>query len=283
MKKFFIIPMSLLVLASCSENKSNGAMSDSERDSLMQIISQKDEELDDIMGCINEVQDGFRRINEAEERVTIANGNVEGASAKQAIRENMEYIQEAMAQNRELISQLQQKLKTTTFNAEALRKTIENLQTQLEAQGARIQELEAAIAEKDATIAQQGEQITNLNENVDQLTKENNAKAQTVATQDKELNAAWFVFGTKGELKEQKILESGDVLKSGNFNKNYFTQIDIRTMKEIKLYSKSAKILTNHPAGTYLLEKDSKGEYVLKVTNPTKFWSVSKYLVVQVK
>ena len=104
-----------------------------------------------------------------------------------------------------------------------------------------------------------------------------------MASQDKDLNTAWFVFGTKSELKEQKILKSGDVLKSSDFNKDYFTEIDIRVVKEIKLYSKSAELLTSHPAGTYTLQKDQKGEYVLNITDPKKFWSVSKYLVIKVK
>lgn len=97
------------------------------------------------------------------------------------------------------------------------------------------------------------------------------------------MNMAWFVFGTKSELKEQKILQKGDVLQSDDFNKDYFTQIDIRTDKEIKLYSKSAKLLTNHPEGSYSLVKDAKGQYILKITNPNKFWSVSRYLVIQVR
>lgn len=64
--------------------------------------------------------------------------------------------------------------------------------------------------------------------------------------QDKQLHTAWYVFGTKSELKEQKILQKGDVLKGNDFNKDYFTKVDIRYDKEIKLYSKSAKLLTNH-------------------------------------
>ena len=106
---------------------------------------------------------------------------------------------------------------------------------------------------------------------------------KTVAEQDKSLNAAWFVFGTKSELKAQKILQSGDVLKSADFNKDYFTQIDIRTTKEIKLYSKRAELLTTHPTGSYELVKDDKGQLTLKITNPAEFWSVSRYLVIQVK
>ena len=68
-----------------------------------------------------------------------------------------------------------------------------------------------------------------------------------------------------------------------NFNKSYFTKIDIRVDKEIKLYSKSAKLLTTHPAGSYTLTQDANKQYVLQITNPEIFWSTSKYLVILVK
>ena len=73
------------------------------------------------------------------------------------------------------------------------------------------------------------------------------------------------------------------MLNNDDFNKDYFTQIDIRTDKEIKLYSKRAELLTTHPAGSYELVKDAKGQLTLKITNPSQFWSVSRYLVIQVK
>ena len=95
-------------------------------------------------------------------------------------------------------------------------------------------------------------------------------------------DAPKVVASGKGALA-QKILEKGDVLKSADFNKDYFTQIDIRTTKEIKLYSKRAELLTTHPAKSYELVKDDKGQLTLKITNPKEFWSVSKYLVIQVK
>ena len=40
---------------------------------------------------------------------------------------------------------------------------------------------------------------------------------------------------------------------TGNFNKSYFTKVDIREVSEIKLYSKSAKLLTTHPSSSYTL------------------------------
>ncbi len=254
-----------------------------ERDSLQRIINEKDMELDDILGVFNEVQEGIRRINEAEGRVTIAEGNPESASSKDVIRENMEFIQQAMQQNRDMIAQLQEKLKNSSIRGSKMQKTIESLQAQMEAQAARIQELEASLAEKDALIEAQGDAIAGLSNDVASLTEENKQKAEKVQQQDKELNSAWFVFGTKSELKEQKILTSGDVLKSGDFNKDYFTKIDIRYDKDIRFYSKSAQLLSTHPAGTYQLVKDKQDQYELHITDPQKFWSVSKYLVVLVK
>jgi hypothetical protein len=114
------------------------------------------------------------------------------------------------------------------------------------------------------------------------LQTQNTQNGETISAQDKQLNTAWFVFGTKKELKEQHIIEGGKVLQA-NFNKNYFTKIDIRNSREIKLYSKSARILTIHPSGSYSLAKDANKQYVLKITNPQIFWSTSKYLVILVK
>lgn len=283
MKKLFILPLCLMALVACNDGKKAEERAQRERDSLMQVIDEKETELNEIMGSINEVQEGFRLINEAEGRITVANSNPEESSSRDVIRENIAFIQETMQQNRTAIQQLRERLKSTTVNVEKLSKTIENLSAQLDAQTKRVQELEAQLAEKDILIAEQGEQINSLNENVSNLTADNKQKQETIQAQDKDLNTAWFVFGTKAELKEQKILQKGDVLKANNFNKDYFTKIDIRIDKEIKLYSKSAELLTTHPNGSYSLVKDSKGQYVLKITSPEKFWSTSKYLVIQVK
>lgn len=284
MKKIILCAACVAMLGACQNgnNKQEDAFA-AERDSLMQVINDKDSELNEIMGTVNEIQEGFRRINEAEGRITVNNGDVESETSKQVIRENMQYIQDAMAQNRAMLEQLKEKLRASGLNGDKLQKMVDDLTAQLEAKNARLQELEAQLAEKDIVIAQKEEKITELNENVSSLSEENKAKSQTVVAQDEKLHTAWYVFGTKSELKGQKILQDGNVLTNGNFNKDYFTKVDIRYDKEIKLYSKSAKLLTNHPAGSYKLEKDAKGQYILRITAPETFWSVSKYLVIQVR
>ena len=238
-----------------------------------------------MMGTFNEVQEGFRKINAAESRVDLQRGTIteNSASAKQQIASDIEFISKQMEENKAQIAKLQAMLKSSKNNSAQLKKAVESLTQELVAKQQRIEELQAELASKNIRIQELDAAVSGLAADKESLAAENEAKAKTVAEQDKAINAAWFVFGTKSELKSQKILQSGDVLKNADFNKDYFTQIDIRTTKEIKLYSKRAELLTTHPAGSYELVKDDKGQLTLKITNPKEFWSVSRYLVIQVK
>lgn len=282
MKKLMLVALSSLLLVGCGQQKAN---KDTEmtalRDSLNQIISQKDNEIDGMMETFNDIEAGFREIDAAEGRVALARQG-EGANANERIRENMEFIKDAMARNKELINKLRQQLRESTIKGNALKTTIENMMKQIEEKDKKIQALIEELDAKDIHISRLDEEVANLNTNVSNLTEETNQKTQTINTQDKQLNTAWFVFGTKSELKQQHILEDGKVLQA-NFNQSYFTKIDIRVDKEIKLYSRSAKMMTSHPAGSYTLDRDANKQYILRISDPQKFWSTSKYLVILVK
>lgn len=283
MKKIVLVALGLLALTACkqkSENAQDLALIQ-QRDSLNRIIAQKDGEINDMMSTMNDVVDGFRAINEAEERVTLARME-EGVSSSERIRENMRFIQQTMQQNRELINKLRNQLRQSSVNADQLRRTIENLTRQMEEKDAQVKELQAELQAKDIQIDELHEEVNNLNNNVTALKEESSQKTQTITSQDKQLNTAWFVFGTKKELREQRIYDDGKVLEA-NFNREYFTKIDIRVDKEIRLYSRSAKLLTSHPASAYTLTQDANKQYILRITNPQLFWSASKYLVVLVK
>ena len=285
MKKLAILLVCAAMLASC--NGLGGGSKDlkAENDSLLMELTQRNAELDEMMGTFNEVQEGFRKINAAESRVDLTRGTISenSATAKQQIASDIEFITKQMEENKAQIAKLQAMLKSSKNNSAQLKKAVESLTQELVAKTQRIEELQAELASKNIRIQELDAAVTGLTADKESLAAENEAKAKTVAEQDKAINSAWFVFGTKSELKTQKILEKGDVLKSADFNKDYFTQIDIRTDKEIKLYSKRAELLTTHPAGSYELVKDAKGQLTLKITNPTEFWSVSRYLVIQVK
>lgn len=284
MKKLVFLLLCVSVLVSCDSITGKKKLQE-EKDSLAVTLAERDAELDQMMSTFNDIQEGFRQINAAENRVDLQRGSISenSATARQQIATDIEFITKTMAENREQIAKLQAQLKSSNTNSAQLKRAIESLNQELAAKTKRIEELQTELASKNIRIQELDAAVTALTADKETLEAENEAKARTVAEQDKVMNTAWFVFGTKSELREQKILKSGDVLRESDFNKDYFTQIDIRTTKEIKLYSKRADLLTSHPAGTYVLEEDDKKQLIFKITNPTEFWSVSKYLVIQVR
>ncbi len=289
MKKVLYFAICALLAISCQEEKKEpvAVVSDQSAvvDSLKQVIEGRDSEINEIMSTLNQIQEGFRLITEAEGRVTLAK-NGEGSDKAAKIKSDIEFIQNKMKSNREMIEKLRTQLNESTIKGNELKQTLENtivsFQKQIKEKDNQLVELQKALEEKDIHITQLDQRIDNLHDNVETLQSESSQKSKTISEQDKQINTAYYVFGTKSELKEQRILEKGEVLRQ-NYNKNYFTKIDIRTERTIPLYSKSAKMLTNHPAGSYRLEADSKKLYTLRILDPTAFWSSSKYLVILVK
>lgn len=273
--------LAALVLTGCKDGKTTAGIGAAQNDSLNSIIALKDSELNDLMGTINEIEDGLNQINEAENRVTLLK-NGEGASKKQKLTEDVQFIATRMKQNKELIAKLQKQMANSSIKSEQLQKTIANLTKQLEEKEKQLQALREELDSKDIHIAALDETINNLNTKSNRLASESSKKSEVINAQDKQINTAWYVFGTKKELRNQHILEDNKVM-TGNFNKNYFTKIDIRDLSEIKLYSKNVKVLTTHPSSTYTLVRDANKQYTLRITNPQIFWSTSKYLVVLVK
>ena len=289
MKKIIFLAMAAaaLTFTGCQSKREKEQAKDNSQatiDSLQRVIQQGDAESEDMARVIQQIQDGFRQINEAEGRIT---KEQEGAPADGAIVENMRFIQQQMRLNRKLIAELRQQLRnasqTNKESKNAYEAMIDEFDSQLQAKNEELKTLRRQLVERDSTIGKQIEQIDILNDNVENLTAKNEEKDRKMNEQDQVINTAWYVFGTKKELREQNILQKGDVMRSAEANKDYFTAIDIRVTKKIPLSSKSAELLTNHPADSYSLEKDAQGQYTLRITNPEKFWSVSPYLVILVK
>ena len=269
-------------LVACDGGNGGKDSVESEKDSLRSVIEQKDNEINDLMGTFNEIQQGFDLINEAEGRVNMLKGNAERNNMAENIRENMELIQQTLAENKRKIAELENKLNSSSINSSKLKEAVSRLMGQLKEKDEEIELLRSELAEKNVMIAALDSTVNVLKDENAEIRRDRDVSDEIARNQDVQLNTAWYVFGTSKELKEQGILQKGEVLK-GEYNKNYFTKIDIRKVNVIPLESRYAELLTNHPANSYSLLKDSKGEYTLRITDAAKFWSVSKYLVVRVK
>lgn len=288
MKKPIILALVAIMGITACNDKKTAQVEQVRGDSLQQVIAARDNEINDMLGTLNEIQDGLQAITEAEGKMAVIKDG-DATNKTDLLRQDVQFIADKMQQNRELIKKLRQQMRESGFKGDQLKKTLDALTAQLGEKDKQLQQLrqeldakDIHIAELDNTINSLHDDVSSLSNDVASLKDESSQKTETINSQDKQLNTAWFAFGSKKELKEQGILEKGEVLR-GNFNKNYFTKIDIRVNTEIKLYSKYAKLLTTHPSGSYNLQKDANGQYVLRITNPQIFWSTSKYLVIRVK
>ncbi|MBO7552759.1 MAG: hypothetical protein J6T82_01850 [Bacteroidaceae bacterium] len=293
MKKFVFVVLCACTgfLASCDQINGKSDILKAENDSLLTVLSQRNAELDEMMGTFNQITEGFRQINEAENRVDLQTNRLgEGSTdARTRIKQDIEFIQKQMQENREQIAKLESMLNNSRNQSAQLKKAIEGLNQELETRAQRIEALQAELAEKNIRIQELDEVVADLSADKDALIVETQEQQNTLNQQDLDLHRAWFVFGTRKELREENILTDGGflrkdkVLAESDINKDYFTEIDVRTTKEIRLYSKSADVLTTHPTGSYSLVKDGDGNLTLHITDEKTFWSVSKYLVIQVR
>lgn len=188
MKKLLMMAcLAAFVLTGCNDGKNNAANNAAQADSLNSIIAQKDSELNDMLGTLNEIEDGLNQINEAENRVVLLK-NGEGATKRQKLKEDVQFIATRMKQNKELLAKLQKQLANSSIQGDQLKKTIENLQKQLVEKEKQLQALREELDSKDIHIAALDETINNLNTKTSNLTKESSKKTEVINAQDKQLN-----------------------------------------------------------------------------------------------
>ncbi len=289
MKKLFIGCACLALLASCNvKNSSEYKALQAEKDSLAQLNAKSNGELTEMMGVINDVEENFRQIKEAEKYLTIeSQGKGEmNSDTKTRVRDDFAMINDMLQKNKDQINKLNQRLKNSGGENSSLKKMVERLNAELQDRGKTIADLQAALTKRDAQIAELEVNMKNLNDNVETLNAQAQKQAETIKQQDKEINSAYYMFGTDKELKESKVISGGFLAStkvlSQNIERSKFIKIDIRDLKSIPVYAKKAKVLSEHPKDSYKLEKDNTDNVVLKISDYQKFWSLTRYLIIEV-
>lgn len=282
----------LTVLTACNSDKLK--QTESENAELKGDLQETLATQDSLFALLNDITDGMAQIKDLEKIVTApADLGAESQSRKDQIRQDMITIQQALQERRERLEQLEAKLKKQGNENATLTKTIQSLRAQITEQQNEIATLTGKLAEANIQIEELGTQVKSLNTAVDSLStglaseKTQRASAELAATNaTNELNECFFAIGSKSELKKQKILETGFLRKTkimkGDFDQNYFTTGDKRTLTTIPLHSKKAKVLTGQPADSYTIDTTSDGQKILRITNPAKFWQLTNYLVIEI-
>ena len=302
MRKILYFVAALVVMAgiasmsSCKKDKAEVAKVNQDSidnlaltDSLATIRAEKDT----LAALMMEVSDGMNQILDMQNQMSVENLNSDSPDKKIQLRNNILAIQQGIVEQKQRVAQLEKRLKQSTNYSDAMKKQIASLKQQLDHQESIINSLTAQLQAAHVTIKNLNTKVDSLNtENAHVTSAYNSASAraqeetQRANTLVNEMNVCYYVVGSKKELKRQKIIETGFLKKTrvmeGDFTQSYFTKADKRTLNRIALHSKKAEIMSRHPSGSYVIE-DEGGQKVLKITNPSRFWELSNYLVVKIK
>lgn len=284
MKLFKILAAGLLLtigslsLTSCGGDKEKEA--NPLADSLQSVngnlngkLSEKEAALQEFITNFNEIQENLNTIKEKEKIVTSASTHGDVKSKEDQIKEDIQAIYDLMSKNKNRIGSLTKKLKNSNLKLEGLEKMIENLQNSINLKDAEIADLKNRMEGLNI-------ELSNLTTNYQEVEAENEVKTN-------EINTAFYAIGTAKELKEKNVIsKEGGFIGLGkttkvkaDFNKDYFTKINIEQVNSINIGAKKAKIITSHPSNSYKLVGEKPVEKI-EITNAKEFWGASKYLVI---
>lgn len=278
--------MTLLPLSSCDNSKQKLQETQAANVELSGQLQETLATQDSLFALINDITDGMTQIKEMERIVATSSLSSESPSRKQQLQADMAALQQALQQRRERLEELEKRLKETSGKNATLVTTVSNLKAQIAEQQTEITTLNNQLAEAGVKITRLGTQVDSLSTIVNEVTENLDQAEQEATDMANELNACYFVVGTQGELKKNKIIETGFLRKTkvlpSDFNASYFTRGDKRTLTEINTHAKKAEVMTNQPKDSYTIEEDASKQKVIRITDPARFWSVSNFLVIKV-
>ena len=288
MKKLILIalPVIGMTLFGCENYKEQAAQLAKERDSLMALNNAGTQTIDEFVSTLTEVENNLGKITEKQNAVAMAaDRNPEGArSSRERLNAQIEEINRMMSENKAKIEELSKKLGGANAHAAKFKKMVQSLQEQLTQ---KEQEL-VALNEKLGNL---NVELTSLKTSFDSVSTMNQNQATTIAEQTNKIHTAYYTVGNYKKLRDKQVLsKKGGLLGIGKsatvvptIKDDNFTRIDYTQVSTIPVNSKKAELVTTHPVGSYKIEKENDKISDIVITDPEKFWSASKYLVVMTK
>ena len=279
-----IVAFALIFSSSCVKNSAEYKRLLAVKDSLVVVNAKNTAEMDEILSLLNEVEDNFQSIKSAENYLSVQSGNPGelALTTKERISSDMQLVNETLEKNRQKITELEDKVKTSSLQSTQLQQTVNKLRQELDQKTKALAALTEELERKDQQISELSANLNNLSKDVQDLKTKSSVQQATINKQKKEISTVYYCFGTSAELKRQKILANNDQL-SANFNRDYFIRVgDFNQLETIQLQAKKGKLISKHPSGSYEFAKDANNRAELHILDPANFWSLTKYLVVLV-
>ena len=284
MKKVFVFgglfALMCTMIACGDKTKSNP-----EADSLRTQLSAQMEEMDEMNLFLDAVNMSMDSVVNMEGTVLRTTGE-SPLSRKEQIQKNMEAYKLILQQQRERLDILEKKLKDNNAYAGKMQKTIAALKQQLEEKDQAIIKLSEELEQRNFQIEELKDNVDNLNVQVAELEEDSKAKQEEIDEKVNQMNEAYVFIGDKNALKKAGLIEGGSLLKksklnTSNIDKKLFKKVDIRNVKSFQIPDSKPEVLTQMPAGSYEIKKTGNNSSELTITDPARFWGVSRFLIIR--
>lgn len=259
------------------ENKQLNALLQ-ENDSLITQIKLKNEELDGITSSMNQIESNLAAIRKNEIAIDSLR-RIGGLKQEEAINQLIEEIDQYVDDNRKKVTQLELQMRNSKNESMGLARLVD--------------QQKRTVFDKELQIQSLMSTISNLRQEllytINTKNAEINTKQRLLEEKEAAINTIYFTSGNRDKLvddgivrKEGGILGAGKTFKlASKFDVNRFKKANMKEVNQVDLGVVDKKtVITTHPAESYYFVK-SGGRTILKIVDYQKFWSISKYLVVE--
>ena len=284
-----ILPLVLFVFAACNTSKQKEL--ERQNDSLVSVAIEQQQITNDLVSTLVTIDENLQEIKAKENLIEVNMGTPEGKSPniQKRINDDIKDIYSLMLANKEKIAELEKRLKNSGSDNKNLNNLVSRLNRQLKEKSVEIIKLNEQLANKNIQIEKLNFTVEGMSAVIDSIRTANKQTEATLDSATVELHTAYYAFGTKKELKEHKIISNEGLPLIGkqkildkDFNEDYFTKIDIRDVETIPLFRPKVKMLTSHPENSYEIITTEEETKTIKILDKEAFWSISKFMVVQV-
>lgn len=257
-----------------------------ERDSLRQVNREQVEKLDKYSQTIETLNETLDSIAYQEKMIFLNNGEI--PITKENVRHNLMRFETLLKKQGDKIRQLEQQLSESNDANEQSLSLISHLKEQLNTKNIQIAQLKEELEKKNVNIVRLQEQvesqrltINTQTATISELNQRTQRQGEALAKQDAILNNGYVLIGSKDDLKRKGILKKEKIVADAALDRNKFAKIDIRKWREINFTAKRPRILTNMPPSSYEITTTGNRNFTLTVKNPSDFWRISSYLIIQ--
>jgi septal ring factor EnvC (AmiA/AmiB activator) len=281
-KSILIIAAAISLMTSCkTPNPKEDEAVIRQRDSLLAVIDERESSVNEFMESFNEVERNLDSVSAHQHIISMSSDKDLKANHKDRMNAQIKAINDLMEANKKKLKQLGSKLNKADKRNAQLEKTIAMLNDQLNQKYTELNDLNERLNGLNIQVAQ-------LQTSVEDLTTQNTSQAEEISAKTSELHTAYYIVGESKELQEANLIDKkGGLLGMGktaklsdNLDNSKFTRIDYTQVTVIPVNSKDMKIITSHPVDSYTIDKTGKTIDDIRITDPERFWSASKYLVI---